>query len=164
MFYLDLFRALDQHQVRYVLVGGLALNLHGVERATMDIDLAVALDHANLQRAVDTLGKIGMKPIAPIDLGEITKPGQLARWHDEKHMLALGWQKTEGYAPSVDILTRPAVGFEQLYRGRVTKRLANIDVSIASIDDLIALKKNTGRQIDASDIEALEKLKRIQES
>ena len=40
MFYLDLFRALDKHRVNYVLVGGLAMNLHGVPRMTMDVDLA----------------------------------------------------------------------------------------------------------------------------
>ncbi len=39
MFYLDLFKALEKHKVRYLLVGGLAMNLHGVPRATMDVDL-----------------------------------------------------------------------------------------------------------------------------
>lgn len=48
MFYLDLFRAPDAAQVRYVLVGGVALNVHGVERATMDVDIAIALDARNL--------------------------------------------------------------------------------------------------------------------
>lgn len=44
MFYLDLFRALDRENVRYVLIGGLALNIHGVERATMDVNLMLAMD------------------------------------------------------------------------------------------------------------------------
>lgn len=44
MFYLDLFSALDRYQVDYVLIGGLAISLHGIERATMDIDVAVADD------------------------------------------------------------------------------------------------------------------------
>ena len=48
MFYLDLFRTLQEAGVRYVVVGGLALNLHGIERSTMDIDLAIALDDDNL--------------------------------------------------------------------------------------------------------------------
>ena len=47
MFYLDLFRSLEQHRVRYLLVGGLAVNLYGVPRMTMDVVLA--LDSANLQ-------------------------------------------------------------------------------------------------------------------
>ncbi len=44
MFYLEVFRALEEHKVRYLLVGGLAMNLHGVPRMTMDIDLVIALD------------------------------------------------------------------------------------------------------------------------
>ncbi len=55
MVYLDLF-ALEQHQVRYVLVAGLALNVHEVERATMDIDLGAgyaALTHRTPWRRFD---------------------------------------------------------------------------------------------------------------
>ena len=50
MFYLNLFRALQEERVDYVVVGGLAMNLHGVERATMDVDLVLAMDDANLRR------------------------------------------------------------------------------------------------------------------
>ena len=44
MFYLNLFKALEKHKVQYLLVGGLAMNLHGVPRTTMDVDLVLALD------------------------------------------------------------------------------------------------------------------------
>lgn len=37
MFYLDLFRALERENVRYLLIGGWAINIHGVERATMEL-------------------------------------------------------------------------------------------------------------------------------
>jgi hypothetical protein len=50
MFCLEPFRALNAADVRHVLVGGVALNLHGVERATMDFDVAIAVDDANLRR------------------------------------------------------------------------------------------------------------------
>jgi hypothetical protein len=48
MFYLDLFRCLHAHNVRYLLAGGLAMNLHGVPRMTMDVDLVLALDDENI--------------------------------------------------------------------------------------------------------------------
>ena len=51
MFYLELFKALQDERVDYVVVGGLAINLHGVERATMGVDLVLALDDANLRRS-----------------------------------------------------------------------------------------------------------------
>ena len=161
MFYLDLFRALGTARVRYVLVGGLALNLHGVERATMDVDVALALDDDNLRRAVGAMQALGMRPIAPIGWDDVLRPGQLARWYDEKHMLALGLRKEHGIAPTVDILTRLSVPFETLSANSEVKDLAGLRVPIASIDDLIALKTGTGRAIDASDIEALRLLQRM---
>ncbi len=45
MFYLDLFKALEKHKVRYLLVGGLAMNLHGVPRATMDVSCLEPVRH-----------------------------------------------------------------------------------------------------------------------
>jgi hypothetical protein len=50
MLYLDLFAALNRHQVGYVLIGGLAVALHGVERDTMDIDVSVVVSPDNLAR------------------------------------------------------------------------------------------------------------------
>jgi hypothetical protein len=49
--YVELFKALHEEGVRYVLVGGIAVNLHGVERATADVDLIIALDAENLGRS-----------------------------------------------------------------------------------------------------------------
>jgi hypothetical protein len=49
MFYVELFRALERAQVRYLLVGGVAVNLHGAERLTMDVDIMLALDPENLR-------------------------------------------------------------------------------------------------------------------
>lgn len=164
MFYLDLFRALQDSDVRYVVVGGLALNLHGVERATMDIDLAISLDEANLGRAVTALSGLDLIPAIPADWSDVVRPGQLDRWHDEKRMLALSLRKREGIAPSVDILTRPPVPFDQLFTNRIVKDIAGLRVCLASIDDLIALKRAAGRKIDLSDINALELLKRVQSS
>lgn len=162
MFYLDLFGALQSADVKYVLVGGLAMNLHGVERSTMDIDLAIALDDANLQRAVTALRGQDLIPAIPAGWDDVVRPGQLDRWHDEKRMLALSLRKREGIAPSVDILTRPPVPFEQLFANRIVKDIAGVLVSLAGIDDLIALKRVAGRKIDLSDVEALELLKRMQ--
>ena len=43
------FRELEASKVRYLLVGGLAMNLHGVPRMTMDVDIILAMDEPNLQ-------------------------------------------------------------------------------------------------------------------
>jgi hypothetical protein len=161
MFYLDLFKALNDAGVRYVLVGGVALNLHGVERATMDVDLALALDPGNLARAVGALRALGLQPIAPVSWDDVARPGQLDRWYREKHMLALGLRMTVGFSPSVDLLIQPLVPFETLHANSESRDLQGIEIRMATITDLIALKTGTGRAIDAADIEALQTLKRL---
>jgi len=67
MFYLDLFSALNR-RVDYVLIGGLAISLHGIERATMDIDVTVAMTPDNLSSLVETARELGMTPVLPVPL------------------------------------------------------------------------------------------------
>jgi hypothetical protein len=161
MFYLDLFGALARHDVRYVVVGGLALNLHGVERATMDVDLVVALDAPNLGAAIDAFGALDLVPIAPVSIDEARDAETLRHWRREKNMVAFGLRPKQGIGPTVDCLIDPAVPFATLAKNMVAKSIGAIRVPIASIDDLITLKRAAGRAIDLADIEALERLKQL---
>lgn len=65
MFYLDLFRALEAKQVRYLLVGGIAMNLHGVPRMTMDVDIVLAMDEANLRAFLGAASDLRLEPWRP---------------------------------------------------------------------------------------------------
>lgn len=161
MFYLSLFRALAEHRVRYVVVGGLALNLHGVERATMDVDLALALDAENLGAGIDVFRELGLTPVAPVTLDDARDPATLRRWRSEKHMIAFGVRPSSGAGPTVDVLTELPLDFDALARAAVVKRIGDIDVPVASIDDLIAMKRAAGRAIDLADIDALQAVKRL---
>lgn len=161
MLYLDLFQTLSEHRVRYVLVGGLALNLHGVERATMDVDLAVALDADNLGLALDAAEVLDLVPVAPVPLRAAADPATLARWRWEKNMIAFGLRPRSGTGPVVDLLTELAVPFERLARNAVSRSVEGVPITVASIDDLIAMKRAAGRPLDLADIGALESLKRL---
>lgn len=161
MFYVDLFRALDQNAVRYLLIGGLAINIHGVERATMDIDLMLALDADNLQRFLKAAESLGLQPVLPVKLSDLMDAGKLNEWIETKHLLAFALRPTEPSAPTVDILVRPKIGFEEAHSRRIDKDLGGFKLSLASLDDLIALKTDTGRPHDASDIEALRRLRAL---
>ena len=161
MFYLSLFRELAARRVRYVVVGGLALNLHGVERATMDIDLALALDAENLAAAIDAFRALNLVPVAPVALDDARDPAVLRLWRREKRMLAFGVRPASGPGPTVDVLTESPLDFDALAGDAVVKRIGDIDIPVASIDHLIRMKRAAGRAIDESDVEALEALKRL---
>lgn len=161
MFYLDLFRALDRENVRYVLIGGLALNIHGVERATMDIDLMLAMDAENLEAFRRVAESLGMMPVLPVSMKDFADPATLQRWINEKHMLAFALRPQESSAPTIDILVHPKVAFDMAWARHVEKNLGDIHVRLVHIDDLIALKTETGRQRDVADVAALERLKTL---
>ena len=161
MFYIDLFSALGQARVRYVIVGGLALNLHGVERATMDIDLAMALDAPNWHAALEVFKALRLTPVAPVTFEQVADPAQLREWKRDRHKLVFGLQSTVTHGPTVDVLIDPPVVFAELADRAVVKQVGPLAIPVAAIDDLIALKRMAGREIDLADIEALEALKKL---
>lgn len=163
MFYLDLFRALEGGKVRYLIVGGVAVNLHGAERMTMDVDLMLGLDPENLARFLKVARGLQLKPgVLPVTLEQFCDPATVESWVREKHMLAFQLRSPVIDSPSIDILVRPVVPFDEAYRRRARMVLEDVTVSVAAPQDLIALKSGTGRQIDESDIRALQRLDMLQ--
>jgi len=64
--------------------------------------------------------------------------------------------------PTVDVLVRPVVPFDEAWAHRVSRTVAGVEVPIASIEDIIRLKTGTGRQKDEADINALRQLLRME--
>lgn len=159
MFYLDLFSALERREVKYVLIGGLAISLHGVERATMDIDVTVAMTPENLTSLVGMARELGMVPVLPVKLETLTDLDQLAQWHQERNLDAFALKAPGAAGITLDVLLYPPVDFSGLRKHAVTFHAGQVPVVVASIDDLIALKQAVGRPIDLTDIEHLKRLK-----
>jgi hypothetical protein len=161
MFYLDLFRALDAHGVRYAVVGGLAMNLHGVPRLTMDVDLLVDLGDGNLRAFLRAAGELGLKPGVPVPLTDLLDPVRRQTWIDEKGMVAFPMRPPDPTGPTVDLLVAPAIDVQRAI-GRAERRdLGGIPVALAAVADLIGLKQAAGRRQDLADIEHLERLSEL---
>ena len=159
MFYLDLFRELQKHNVQYVVVGGLAVVLHGYARATADVDLVLALDATNLARFLKTAQTLQLKPSLPMKIEALCDPAQRDEWAREKHMIAFALRSPSPTAPTIDIILRPKISFADMYANRVEKALEDVTVALASIDDLIVLKTGTGRLRDEYDVRILTQLR-----
>lgn len=158
MFYLDLFRGLGDCEVRYLVVGGLAMNLHGVPRMTMDVDIVLAMDAANLDRFIRCATQLGLRPVAPVDIGEIGDPAKRKEWVEQKNMLAFALHPTRSEGPTLDVLIAPPLDIEQALARRDLRRVGNVDIPLASIDDMIVLKEAAGRKQDMDDIAHLRRL------
>jgi hypothetical protein len=150
---------LSNGKIDYVLVGGLAVALHGYQRVTMDVDVALALDDENLAKFVDCARNANLKPVLPVPIDSLRDAALIDQWHREKGMLAFALRGPERMATVIDVLVRPVVSFDELKRNAVTKHIGPLSIPVASIDDLITLKMGTGRNKDVLDIEELRKIK-----
>ena len=144
--------------MRYLLAGGLAMNLHGVPRMTMDVDLLVALDDANIGAFLECARDLSLKPQAPVPLESLRDPEQRRTWIEDKHLIAFGLSGAPG-TPTVDLILRHSLDFAAASDRAVLQTVDTVPVRIASIEDMIALKQNTGRRQDADDVEHLLRLK-----
>jgi hypothetical protein len=161
MFYLDLFAALQKFDVDYLLIGGLAVSLHGVERATMDVDITVAMQPENLEGMLQCAKALQLTPVAPVPLESLTNLALLRQWHTEKNMLAFALRTPDLAGVTIDILLFPPLDFNEMHTRAVQFNLGDVSVEVACVDDLIAMKRAAGRPIDLSDIEHLEKIKSL---
>lgn len=156
----ELLQALTDEQVHYVLVGGLAVQLHGFLRSTFDIDLVLAMNDENLGRFIDVARRHGLTPGIPVPIESLRDAGQIERWHREKGMLAFSLREPQAGGAVVDVIVRPEVSFDRLIANAVAGDLFGRQVPIACIDDLLVMKRAANRPKDRLDIEGLEKIRR----
>jgi hypothetical protein len=156
----ELLQSLADAHVDCVLVGGLAVQLHGFLRATVDIDLVLAMNDANLDRFIEVAKEYGLQPVIPVPIDALKNAQQIEAWHREKGMLAFALREPQAGGSVIDVLVRPDVSFDKLRSNAVAGNLFGRQIMIASIDDLIAMKRIANRPKDQLDVAALEKIKR----
>lgn len=141
-------RTLDEHDVDYVLIGGLAVQTHGHVRTTNDADLIPAPAPANLERLASALNALDARVLNP---GHEDTPISAQTLPQ-----ATIWQFTtrEG---GIDVMHEVSGGrpYEDLSRHALRIRLGDIEVPVASLDDLIQMKLARGRPLDLADVAAL---------
>jgi hypothetical protein len=156
----ELLQSLSDARIQYVLVGGLAVQLHGFLRATFDIDLVLAMNDDNLARFIGVAKDYGLVPAIPVPIESLANANQIDQWHREKGMLAFSLRETKAGGSVIDVIVRPEVSFEKLIGDAVMGELFGRRIPIASIEDLLTMKRVAKRPKDLLDIAALEKVRR----
>jgi hypothetical protein len=137
----DVFKSFQERDVRYVVIGGIAAVLHGVPRATFDLDILIDPTPDNARRLLDALAQAGMGT-ASLTTAEQVVVNDITVFKDRVR---------------VDVLTlAPGLTFEQAWSGRQTMSYLGQQFFVVSKSDLIASKRVSGCPVDLEDARLLE--------
>jgi len=154
----EIFKALADAQVDYVVVGGMAVIMHGHLRATRDLDLVIGLKPDNCANAMHALAGIGLRPRLPVTLADFGDPAKREDWSQNRNMLVFQLWDPNIPVRSVDVFVREPLDFPVMLADAITKDLDGVPIRVASIRHLIQLKRVAGRPLDIDDIEALREI------
>lgn len=149
---------LNEASVRYVVVGGVAVNLHGYTRFTKDLDLVLALDAENIARAWQRLSRLGLEPMVPVSLEQFLEPATRSNWARDRSMVVLHWHDRNDPLRRVDLFIEEPIPFATLAAAAVEASLSGVPVKICSLEHLIMMKEAVGRPQDLLDVQKLRAL------
>ncbi len=153
MFLLRVIEAFNNNGVNYAVAGGYALALHGVVRGTVDIDFVIPLTEADFILVEKTLRGIGLEPKLPVDAKTIFSFRE--EYIKNKNLVAWSFFNPKLPSEIVDVI----ITCDLAKMNFVTIDISGRNVNIVSADELIKMKKNSGRPQDVEDVRALEYVK-----
>lgn len=140
-----LFRSLNEHDVRYVVIGATAFPVHGYARATLDVDVFIEPTEENARKTMAALRAFGY------DVSDLTVEDLL-----EKKVLIRQYIVQTDLHPFVK-----GVRWEDVWANRLESVLGGTPVAFASLDDLIRMKRAAGRPKDVEDLRVLERIRSL---
>ena len=157
--YEEILSALVEADVDFIVGGGVACVLHGVERVTMDVDLAVATDPDNFARFLAVMESLGLKPRVPIDPRSLLDKAVLDHIIHEKHALVFSFLDPDQPTRHVDMFLRSDLNHEALADHVETVEFRRKRLKLISKQKLLEIKLaiDPPRQKDQIDIEFLRK-------
>jgi predicted nucleotidyltransferase len=150
-----IFRELNNQGIDYLVVGGLAVNFHGVPRMTYDIDLMILLEPENIFKLLAKLEQWGYKPKVSLDPRHLADESRRNAWIKEKNMMALNFYSESLPIGEIDIVIDSPIPYDELKKRAVHLELETDKIPTISIRDLIQIKMKAGRKQDLSDVEHL---------
>ena len=136
-----IFKELNKLKIDYLVIGGLAVNFHGVPRMTYDIDLMLLLRPENIKRLIDKLTGWGYRPKVPVNPMELADEARRNLWIEEKGMKAMNFYSEKSPIGEIDIVFDSPIPYDELKSRAVMIELYGERIPTISIRDLIELKR-----------------------
>jgi predicted nucleotidyltransferase len=144
--------------VRFLVVGGVAVVLHGHPRFTADLDLVIDLERTNAVKALEVLSAKGFRPRPPVPLLAFADPETRRGWIEEKGLTVFSLWSPDALGTEVDLFVESPFDFDVAFRRAELMVLGGVEVPVVCLSDLIALKREVARPKDLADVEALEQI------
>ncbi len=135
------FASFQEHEVKYLVIGGIAAVLHGVPRATFDLDILIEASVENAQYLLDALLQAGLGT-ASLTTAEEILANEITVFKDRLRI-------------DVQIFT-PGLTFGEAWERREVMSCQGQNFYVDSKEDLILSKRSSGREIDLEDVRLLE--------
>ena len=139
----------------------MAVNLHGYDRITGDLDIILLMTDANIKKFIAVIKKLGMVPRIPVKLDDFAKKSLRSQWIKEKNMKAFLIYNPQNIAEHLDVIIDHPVDFAAAYKRHQHVKAGGLNIPLIGIDDLIKMKKFAGREKDMLDAKALMRIKEI---
>jgi len=138
--YINFFQRLSDNRIDYLLVGGLAVNFHGIPRMTYDIDIMILLEVDNIKKLVDLLKDCGYRPRINEDPINLADENKRNIWIKDKGMKAFTFWADKAAIREIDVVFYSPIPYEDLKQRAVNIKIKDVIVPTISIEDLIKLK------------------------
>jgi len=152
----NVFRALEQEHVKYAVIGGIAVVLYGYVRFTRDIDLMIDFSRANVAKFGRAMKRLRFRPGPPINIDDLALIKKRIEWIREKNAEVITFYDPDFQMLQIDVLLTKKLSETKV----VKKKIDDVRISVVDYDELIEMKKQSGRPLDLIDVEKLEVLRK----
>lgn len=156
-----IFRELNKAKVKYLVVGGVAVNLHGYVRFTGDLDLLLTLDKENLSNMDKVMKKLKYSERLPVPVSALNNKEQVKKWLKEKNLKAYTFNPPKNNLLQIDIIIEDSLKFNSFNNRKTTKTIGGLKIPIVSIADIIKMKKRANREKDILDLKVIKYLSKL---
>jgi len=159
---LDLFnliKELSKADIKYIVCGGVACVLQGVERATYDLDISVSFEENNLRKLIEVMKNSKLIPRIPEPVENLLDENKRKEWFEKKG--ALVYTFLSGKTPlQLDVFLNYPRTYDELFKNSDELEIDKVKFRVSSIEDLLFVKRmiDPARDKDLTDIKELEKI------
>ncbi len=156
--YLGILKEFNKRRIKYIVVGGLAVNFYGIPRMTYDIDLLLKLEDKNLEKFLNLLKSWGFKPKIPVNIMDFAKKECRENWIKNKNMKAFNLVNPSWVLSEIDVIIDSPVNYETAIKNVKYIKVHSARIPVISLKDLIKMKNVSCRTQDKLDVKYLKKI------